>query len=830
MALVSVVGFDVGNDTSCVALARKRGIDVLMNKESKRETPAAINFGEKMRFLGTDGAAKLGLQPQNTVHQLKRILGKKFQDPQVQADIAKLPFTVLEGPDGGCLIRVRYCNEEATFTPEQVMAMVLVDLKRIAEAEGGIPVTDCAISVPTYFTEAERYAMLNAAQIAGVNCLRLINETTATALAYGIYKTDLPENDPVHVVFVDVGHSHTQVSVVSLKRNQLVVRSHAWDRNLGGRDFDEVLFDHFAAEFKAKKKLDIRDNKKGSFKLRTAVEKVKKMLSANSEAPLNVECIMEDEDLRGMMTREHFEQLAEPILARLRAPMEAALRESGVALSDISSVEVVGSSTRMPAVCRVVEEVFGKAPSRTMNSKECVSRGAALQCAMLSPVFKVREFEVIDATPLSVCFSWEGKDGGVVTQTLFKRGEAFPSTKMVSFNRAQPFALRAHYDLDTPAEQLAPAFDKQLGVFSVGPFQVPPGSETAKLKVKISLNLHGLVVVEQVQAVEEIEEPEAPAPSPAPAAADAKMDDAAAANGEAAAAGADGPAPMDTAAAPAPAAAPKKKKVKKSDVPFQSSGVCGYSKSQVDAYFEQEHQMQAADRLQEETNERKNALESYVYDLRNKLYDAYAPYIKPADKEALQAELTAMEDWLYDEGEDTTKSVYIAKLEELKAKGGPVERRFAEDQSRGAALDALRSTLEHYQQLARSDRPQLAHISPEERASVIKECDAAAGWLQERLALQSQLSKADEPALLTADINKKRETVERVCKPIMSRPAPPPPAPAPAAAPAADAAAAPAADAAASPEPMESEASPGPEAAPAADAAAAEGQPMETGN
>ncbi|GLC40661.1 hypothetical protein PLESTB_000035600 [Pleodorina starrii] len=825
MALVSVVGFDVGNDTSCVALARKRGIDVIMNKESKRETPAAINFGDKMRFLGTDGAAKLGLQPQNTVYQLKRILGKKFQDPEVQADIAKLPYTVLEGPDGGCLIKVRYCNEEATFTPEQVMAMILVDLKHIAETEGGIPVTDCVLSVPTYFTEAERYAMLNAAQIAGVNCLRLINETTATALAYGIFKTDLPETDPVHVVFVDVGHSHTQVSVVSLLRNRLTVRSHAWDRNLGGRDFDEVLFDHFAAEFKAKTKMDIRQNKKGSFKLRMAVEKVKKMLSANSEAPLNVECIMEDEDLRGMMTREVFEQLAEPILARLRAPMEEALRESKLTPDDISSVEVVGSCTRMPAVCRIVEEVFKKAPSRTMNSKECVSRGAALQCAMLSPVFKVRQFDVIDAVPLPVCVSWDGKDGATVTQTVFNRGESFPSTKMISFNRAQPFTLGAHYALDTPAELLSPAFDKSLGTYTIGPFQVPPGAETAKIKVRFTLNMHGLVYVEQVQSIEEVEE-EAAAPAPAPA--DVKMDDAAAAaagtNGEAAAAAPDaaaaagnGPAPMDSAAA-------KKKKVKKTDVPFTAAAVCGYSKSQLDDYFEREHQMQAADRLQEETNERKNALEGYVYDLRNKLYDMYAPYIKEADKEVLQGQLTAMEDWLYDEGEDTTKSVYIAKLEELRAKGAPVERRYTEDQTRGSALGALRSTLEHYRSLAASDRPQYAHISPEERSAVSKECDAALAWLDERLALQSNLTKADEPAILTADINKKRETVERVCKPIMSKPAPPPPSPAPAAA---------AASPAAEPEPMESEATPGPEA-PEAEAApeavGEEGQPMETGN
>lgn len=208
---MSVVGFDVGNDTSCVAVARKRGIDVLMNKESKRDTPSMVSFGDKMRFIGTDAAGKISMNPKNTPHQLKRLLGKQFKDPAVQADITRLPFKVSEGPDGGCLVHVTFCNEPAVFTPEQLMAMVLTDLKKIAEAELGIPVTDCAISVPTYYTEAERYAMLNAAGVAGLNVLRLVNENTATALAYGIFKTDLPETDPVNVAFVDIGHSHTEV-------------------------------------------------------------------------------------------------------------------------------------------------------------------------------------------------------------------------------------------------------------------------------------------------------------------------------------------------------------------------------------------------------------------------------------------------------------------------------------------------------------------------------------------------------------------------------------------------------------------------------------------
>lgn len=209
---MSVVGFDVGNDTSCVALVRKRGVDVIMNKESSRETPTVVSFTEKQRFLGTDAAAKLGMTPKNTPHQLRRLIGKKFRDPIAQQDIKRMPFDVSEGPDGGCLVHVMYQNERVGFTPEQLMAMVLVDLKRIAEHENGTLVTDCVVSVPCYCTEQERYAMLNATQISGLNCLRLMNETTATALSYGIYKTDLPETEPVNVAFVDVGNASTQVS------------------------------------------------------------------------------------------------------------------------------------------------------------------------------------------------------------------------------------------------------------------------------------------------------------------------------------------------------------------------------------------------------------------------------------------------------------------------------------------------------------------------------------------------------------------------------------------------------------------------------------------
>ena len=208
---MSVAGFDVGDQCSCIAVARKRGIDVLMNKESKRESPSIVAFNTKQRLLGTAAVGSLSTSPKNAVFQIKRLLGKKFQNPDVQRDIQKFPFSVTEGSDGRCLITVDYLGEKTQLTPEQLLAMVLVDQKAIAQDDGS-PVTDCVIAVPTYFTEAERYATLNAAQIAGVNCLRLFNDTTSTALSYGIYKTDLSESEPTIVAFVDIGYSALQVS------------------------------------------------------------------------------------------------------------------------------------------------------------------------------------------------------------------------------------------------------------------------------------------------------------------------------------------------------------------------------------------------------------------------------------------------------------------------------------------------------------------------------------------------------------------------------------------------------------------------------------------
>lgn len=707
----------------------------------------------------------MATNPRNTVSQIKRLLGKRFSDPTVQEDLKTLPFKVVGGPNGECLVEVAYLDKTVHLAPEQLMAALLVDLREIAEKEQGAPVTEAVVSVPVYYTEAERHAMLAAAHVAGLNCLRLLDDTTATALAFGIYKTDLPDGDAINVVFVDVGHASTQVCVVALKKGQLAVLANAWDRNLGGRDFDAVLFDHFAAEFQEKYKVDVRSNQKSSYRLLRACERTKKVLTTNPEAPISVESLTPDVDANGLITREVFEGKAKPILDRLLVPVQRAMQDAGLTPEQVNSVEVVGGSTRVPAVLSLLAGYFGKEPSRTLNSKETPARGCALQCAMLSPAFKVREFQVQDAFPYGVQFSWE-KDGEPVTSVVFERGSHVPSAKMLTFYRNEPFTLRAEY---TPDSDIPSTMDRAIGTWQVGPITPGPDGSKAKIKVKVVLNLNGIVAVETVNAVEEEEIAEEPAAAPA---ADTPMADADA--GAAPAENGDGAAPAPEAEAAAPAPAPKKKvRTKKTPVPF-AADTGELSKERLQALYEAECEMALQARIQTETADARNAVESYVYSLRNRLSDSLSAFVAPEKKDALVGALDAAEEWLYDEGEDQPKSVYVAKLEELQKLGRPVEARSHEADARPAAAAALRRMCNEYIGTARGGDARYAHLTQEELDKVVNESEAALAWLDEKEGLQKAAPAYEDPVLVTSDIEKKAEMVKRVCEPILTKPAPKP--------------------------------------------------------
>ncbi|KAG6482379.1 hypothetical protein ZIOFF_059010 [Zingiber officinale] len=788
---MSVVGFDVGNESGIVAVARQRGIDVVLNDESKRETPAVVCFGEKQRFIGTAGAASSTMNPKNSISQIKRLLGLKFSDPEVQKDIQSFPFKVTEGPDGFPLVHANYLGELRAFTPTQILAMVLSNLKSIAEKNLNAAVVDCCIGIPVYFSDLQRREMLDAATIAGLHPLRLFHETTATALAYGIYKTDLPENDQLNVAFVDVGHASMQVCIAGYKKGQLKILSHSYDRSLGGRDFDEVIFNYFATKFRDEYKIDVYQNARACIRLRAACEKLKKVLSANPVAPLNIECLMDEKDVKGFIKREEFEQISIPILERVKGPLEKALAEAGLTVENIHSVEVVGSGSRVPAIIKILTEFFGKEPRRTMNASECVARGCALQCAILSPTFKVREFQIHESFPFSIAFSWKGsaldsQNGAENQQTtvVFPKGNLLPSVKSLTFYRHATFGVDAVYADAGDVHGAA-----KISSYTIGPFQSNTG-ERARLKVKVRLNLHGIISIDSAMMLEEeVEVPVSAAEQPPKES--VKMDTDEAANDSSktetdvnmedvkTSGGVDNGVPESEQRPPQMETDNKveavKKKVKKTNVPVKELVYGGMSAEELQKSVEKEFEMALQDRVMEETKDKKNAVEAYVYDMRNKLYDKYEAFVTSPEKDELIAKLQEVEDWLYEDGEDETKGVYVAKLEELQKQGNPIEERYKEWTERGPAIDQLVYCINSFRGAALSNDPKFDHIDIAEKQKVVSECGEAEAWIREKQQLQDASPKYATPVLFSADIKRKTEALDRFCKPIMTKPRPAPP-------------------------------------------------------
>lgn len=468
-------------------------------------------------------------------------------------------------------VEVKYLGQTQKFSITQLVGAYLGKLRDIASNELKVGVTDIVLAVPVWYTDIQRRAVIDAANIAGLNILRLINDTTATALGYGITKSDLPEADnPRHVIFIDVGHSSLSTAVVAFSKGQLTVKSTASDTNVGGRYIDQALVNHFAEQFKTKYKIDVLSSPKATFRLAAGCDKVKKILSANTEAPLSVESIMNDIDASSRLTREEYENLIAGVLDRIPAPISQALQDAGLTLEQIDAIELVGGCTRIPAVRTKIQSVFpGKSLSTTLNQDEAIARGATFACAMLSPVFRVRDFAIHEIQMYPIKVEWEKapEDPDEDTElVVFPKGNGTPSTKILTFYRNKPFEIQASY---TEPSGLPGGINPWIAKFtakSVGP---DAKGDLSCVKVKIRLNQHGLLSFEGAYT-EEIEEKEE-----SPMAVDGEAE-----------------------------APPKKKKVvKKTDVPFVW-GSTALDKSVVEVLKEQEAEMHAADKLVVDTEVR----------------------------------------------------------------------------------------------------------------------------------------------------------------------------------------------------------------------------------
>nr|AXU24967.1 heat shock protein 70-1 [Tytthus chinensis] len=499
MASMSVIGIDFGNESCYVAVARAGGIETIANDYSLRATPSCVAFSGKNRLLGVAAHNQMVTNMKNTIHGFKRLLGRMNSDTHAQSEMKSLPFNFQPLNHGQIGIKVNYMSEDHVFTPEQLAAMLFTKLKDTSEQALKTKVNDCVISVPSYFTNAERKALLDSAQIAGLNVLRLMNETTATALTYGIYKQDLPEVDdkPRNVFFVDCGHSSLQVSAVAFNKGKLKMLATASDPYLGGRDIDTILAEYFCKDFETRYKINARTNPRAYLRLRTEVEKLKKQMSANStKLPMNIECFMEDKDVHGDMKRADMEELCAHLFKRVEQTLRKCLEESKLRPEDIHGVEIVGGSTRIPAIKQLIEQVFGKTASTTLNQDEAVARGCALQCAILSPAVRVRDFSVTDLQSYPIKLVWDTtlKEDGELE--VFPQNHQVPFSKMLTFYRKEPFEIQAMYNCDIPYP------NKDIGKFIVKDVKPTGENESSKIKVKVRINIHGIFAITSASLVE----------------------------------------------------------------------------------------------------------------------------------------------------------------------------------------------------------------------------------------------------------------------------------------------------------------------------------------
>eukprot|EP00736_Rhodelphis_marinus_P000864 Rmarinus@m.23672 len=423
------VGIDLGTTYSCVGVFQHDRVEIIANDMGNRTTPSYVAFTDTERLIGDAAKNQVAINPKNTVFDAKRLIGRKFSDPSVQSDIKHFPFHVTPDTEGKPMIEVSYKNETQRYAPEQISSMVLTKMKDVASDYLGKPVTRAVVTVPAYFNNAQRQATKDAGTIAGLDVLRIINEPTAAAIAYGLDRKEGEKN----VLIFDLGGGTFDVSLLSLDDGIFEVKATAGDTHLGGEDFDNRMVDHFVAEFKRKHKKDISDNPRALRRLRTACERAKRTLSSQAQASLEIDSLYEGIDFYTSITRARFEELNMDLFRGCLDPVERVLRDAKMSKGDVHEIVLVGGSTRIPKVVSLLEDYFhGKKCNKEINPDEAVAYGAAVQAAILTGVqsSKVSDMVMLDVAPLSLGLETAG---GVMT-SLIPRGTTIPTKKTQTFS------------------------------------------------------------------------------------------------------------------------------------------------------------------------------------------------------------------------------------------------------------------------------------------------------------------------------------------------------------------------------------------------------------